>query len=141
LFRELVETTRPIGSAGRGPYNNALHMLGQILVKQKKFLEAEKVVREALNGLTPSQARVWLAPRLQSLLGMSLLGQEKFSDAEPFLLNGFEGLTKHRAQLLFGMASYLPDTQARIVELYERWGKSDQAAAWRSKAPSTPDPQ
>jgi tetratricopeptide (TPR) repeat protein len=136
LFRELADRQRPAGSETRGPYNNALHFLAQVLIKQRKFAEAEPFLREAIDGLTPTQKNVWFAPRLKSLLGMSLLGQDRYADAEPYLLEGYEGLVTHRARLQHGMKVYLPDTQAQIVQLYEKWGKTEAASEWRGKSAS-----
>jgi hypothetical protein len=138
LFRELVASARRTSPTTKISITGPLVFLGQVLVKQDKFADAEPVLREALAFMSPTQKKSWLAPRIESLLGMSLLGQDRYADAEPFLLEGFEGLNKLRAQLPFGGETYIPDAHARIVQLYEKWGKPEVASDWRSKSLGAP---
>jgi hypothetical protein len=60
-------------------------------------------------------------------MGTSLLGLGRYADAEPLLVGN---LAKFRK--VFGDSSYLTQSlAARIVDLYERWGRRDKAAEYR----------
>ena len=62
------------------------------------------------------------------MLGVSLLAQRKYAEAEPLLSEGYPAMKA--------------DSVKRVVELYERWGKTNKAAEWREKllAVSNPSP-
>ena len=65
----------------------------------------------------------------RSLLGHCLAQRGQFSQAEPLLLAGYEELTSIR-----GVPSRQVDKAVdRIVLLYEKWGRPEQAEAWRKK--------
>jgi hypothetical protein len=69
----------------------------------------------------------------KSLLGAAFAGQQKYADAELLLLAAIEGLD--------GCAKTIPpqfqmrrmEALERLVQLYDAWGKKDQAAVWRKK--------
>jgi tetratricopeptide (TPR) repeat protein len=78
------------------------------------------------------------------LLGECLSRQGKFAEAEPLLLKGYEGM-KQRADKLPPRTKdpRLRQALERLVQLYEAWGKKDQADDWRkkleeAKAPAIP---
>jgi hypothetical protein len=61
------------------------------------------------------------------LLGRCLARQGQFAEAERLLLAGY-------ARMARGAPAYrVPENIAWIIELYEKWGKPAQAAAWRKK--------
>jgi hypothetical protein len=50
------------------------------------------------------------------------------------LINGYEGLREREARIPFLRRKKLPaEAGARIVELYEAWGKKDKAVEWRKR--------
>jgi hypothetical protein len=69
------------------------------------------------------------------MLGGSLLGQKKYAEAEPLLFAGYEGM-KARANSIprQGQVS-LTEAVERLVQLYDAWGKKDQADKWRQQRP------
>ena len=92
--------------------------------------EAEGLLRECLairEKVLPEGH--WQRANAKSILGGSLLVQKKFDEAEPLLLSGYDGL----AQAKDTPAERLTEAQQRVVELYEKWGKPEQAEAWRKK--------
>jgi serine/threonine protein kinase/tetratricopeptide (TPR) repeat protein len=112
-------------------YAAELTGLGSNLVKQKKWLEAEAVLHEALAIRQRQEADSWTTFSTQSLLGQALLGRQKYAEAEPLLLQGHEGMKSRAARIPKGSRSCLADGVARLVELYDAWGKKDEAARWR----------
>jgi eukaryotic-like serine/threonine-protein kinase len=73
---------------------------------------------------------VWLTFHARSQLGGSLIGQKKYAEAEPLVLTGYEGIHAREAGL---DKNWLIEASARIVALYDAWGKPGAAAAWRAK--------
>ncbi len=58
----------------------------------------------------------------------------KYTEAEPMLINGYEGLREREARIPFLRQKKLPaEAGARIVELYDAWGKKDKADEWRKR--------
>jgi hypothetical protein len=75
----------------------------------------------------------WRIANARSLLGGSLARQGKFADAEPFLVAACEALAKPTGAPVKQVSRAFD----RISELYEKWGKPEQAEAWRKKRPSS----
>ena len=69
------------------------------------------------------------------MLGGSLLGQKNYSGAEPLLLAGYEGMKAREAKIPPQGKVRLTEALERLVQLYDAWGKPDQAAVWRNKLP------
>jgi eukaryotic-like serine/threonine-protein kinase len=68
------------------------------------------------------------ASRLE--LGTTRLQQQKYAEAEPLMLTAFAGLKQHET----GEAkSRTAEALERLVQLYDGWGKKDQATEWRQK--------
>jgi hypothetical protein len=61
-----------------------------------------------------------------------LAGERDFPAAEPLLLDAYKALAERRDQILpRGRETILREAAERLVQLYEAWGKPDQAEAWR----------
>jgi len=84
-----------------------------------------------MEGLTNDE----IAERLDcsTLLGGALLGQEKCADAEPLLVQGYQGMKSREAKMPDAARMHLAQALERLVQLYDAWGKSDQAEPWRKK--------
>ncbi len=68
-------------------------------LEQRKWAEAEPLLREGLAIWDAKRPDDWLRFNTQSLLGDSLLGQKKYAEAEPLLLSGYEGLKAREARI------------------------------------------
>ncbi len=120
-------------------YARELVELGANLLAQKRYAEAEPVLRDCLavrRAKQPGTADVFWT---QSLLGAALLGQQKYADAEPLLLQAYEGLSqsaKSPEQRHHGLATpgHLATARERLVQLYDAWGQPAEAAKWRQAA-------
>jgi tetratricopeptide (TPR) repeat protein len=105
--------------------------LAEILLRKGDAAAAHDVLREGRSGLQKLlPARSWRLALVDSLLGGCLVACKpaRFSEAEPPLLTGHKTLLA-----AFGPSD--PRTKqaaARIVALYEAWGKPDQAAKYRA---------
>ena len=65
---------------------------GLVLLGQKKWSDAEPLLRECLAIRAKTQPDGWLTFNTQSMLGGALLGQKKYAEAEPLLLKGYKGM-------------------------------------------------
>ena len=111
-----------------------LQLLGENRLAQKKYAEAESVLREILVIRSKAPSTGWLESNVKSLVGQALAGQEKFAEAQSLLVDGYnglkdseEGIPKHRR------GEVLADALKRLVDLYEAWDKPEESAKWRVK--------
>jgi serine/threonine protein kinase len=114
--------------------------LATVYLDQGKYAEAEALLREGLRireGVKDRHSFSRKAHYLgvtQSLLGGSLLGQKKYAEAEPLLLEGYHGIkTGEQIFPLWYRMTWLLGALERLVQLYDAWGKPDEAARWRKK--------
>jgi hypothetical protein len=113
--------------------------LGQNLIQQSRWADAEPVLRECLAIREKVQPDDWSTFNTRSMLGGSLAGQKKYAEAEPLILAGYEGLKARAAKVSAISITRLPEAADRVIELYESWGKAEEAARWRARlAPSGP---
>jgi tetratricopeptide (TPR) repeat protein len=106
---------------------------GLVLLLQKKWLEAEPLLRECLAIREKTQPDAWSTFNTKSSLGGALLGQKKYADAEPLLLAGYEGMKQREKTIPLPGKLRIPEAIERLVQLYEATGKKDAAAKWRKE--------
>jgi hypothetical protein len=70
------------------------------------------------------------------MLAASLAAQSKFAEAEPLLKSAYRGLVERETTIPWENRSAVEQANQRIVELYESWGKLEEAEAWRHEHPS-----
>ena len=61
-----------------------------------------------------------------------------FADGEPLLLASYEGMKEREAKIPSAGKPRLTEALERIVQLYDAWGKQEQAAEWRGKLQQQP---
>ena len=107
--------------------------LGELYVGQERYSEARSVLVDAVDtarGSLPDEH--WLTGVLQSIYGSCLVGVEDFDEAEKSLLEAHRIL-----KTVFGPENeWTTRTITSTVMLYERWGKPELAADFRSLLPS-----
>jgi tetratricopeptide (TPR) repeat protein len=131
LFRGNLERVRNQFGPADPRAAGALASLGFNLVQQRKWAEAEPLLRECLAIRKRAAPDDWSTYNAQALLGGSLLGQKKYDEAEPLLIRGYEGLIARAAKVPTPARHNLTEAGARIVQLYDAWEKPDKAAEWR----------
>lgn len=72
----------------------------------------------------------WRIDEARGLVGVARLRAGRLPEAEADLLAAYEGLRAHRGPT----ASEAEVVRTRLVELYERWNRPDQARRYRSDA-------
>jgi serine/threonine protein kinase len=110
-------------------------ILGDCLVRQGKYHEAEAVMRNALAAREPMDAKGWETAWVKSLLGASLLGQHDYAQAEPLLVAGYNGMKDREIRIPVPQRSKLVEALDRVIQLYDAWGKKDKTDLWRQKQP------
>jgi len=110
---------------------SALAVTGEILLKLKKFAEAEPVLQECLHIRETRIPESWLKHNAQSMLGGAFLGQEEYALAEPMLLTGAAGLKRLEATIPVKGRRHITVSREKLVELYEATMRPDEAAKWR----------
>jgi tetratricopeptide (TPR) repeat protein/tRNA A-37 threonylcarbamoyl transferase component Bud32 len=141
LWRELAEAAKKQAGPGAPSYAARLANLGTNLLKQRKPAEAEPPLRTCLAIRQGTQPDAWSTFNARSLLGEALARQKRYAEAEPLLLAGHEGL-EARARTVPPQAQHsLTEALERLVQLYDAWGKPEQAAAWRQKLEQARTPQ
>jgi serine/threonine protein kinase/lipopolysaccharide biosynthesis regulator YciM len=135
LLRERADLVKQQAGVQSPPYAGQLAVLGLNLLQQKKYAEAEKVVRECLAIREKKGPDAWNTFNTRSMLGGALLGQKKYSEAEPLLLQGYEGLKQREDKIPPPGRVRLSEAVERLVQLYDAWGRKDKAAEWRKRLP------
>ena len=109
-------------------------MLGLTLLKLDRPADAEPPLRECLAIRDKKFPNLWPRYSTMSMLGAGhFMGQKKYQDAEPLLIQGYDGLKSCENEIPALARFNLKDAGARMIQLYEAWGKADKAAEWRKK--------
>jgi tetratricopeptide (TPR) repeat protein len=137
LLREAADGAKQQTGGDSPPYAGQLALLGVNLLQQKKYPEAEKVMRDCLSIREKSEPDGWSTFNTRSMLGGALLGQKKYPEAEPLLLQGYDGMKQRRDKIPPPGLVRLPEALERLVQLYDAWGKKDQADRWRKELEAT----
>jgi eukaryotic-like serine/threonine-protein kinase len=119
--KQLGEDHRQVGMS--------LNNLATMLYHKGQYSEAEKLQRQAIaiyqKSLKPEH---WMIQRSRSHLGDCLIKLKRYREAEEQLLAAYAGLKIARGE----RHALTRKTVSRLIELYEAWGKSDQAATYRA---------
>jgi tetratricopeptide (TPR) repeat protein len=106
------------------------------------YAQAEPLLREWVAIRMKIDPNEWTTFNAQSVLGGALLGQKKYAEAEPLLVQGYQGLRKVLAPGAARDADPTPPSTRqlriaealdRLIQLYDQWGKPDEAATWRNE--------
>ncbi len=123
LHRERLPLLKQKAGGDSPAYAGALAAFGLNLLHQKKWTEAEPLLRECLAIREKTQPDAWTTFNTKSLLGGALLGQKKYADAEPLLLAGYEGMKQRAKTIPPPGKARLPEAIERLVQLYEATGQ------------------
>jgi tetratricopeptide (TPR) repeat protein len=110
-----------------------LAQIGQGLLAQQRWSEAEPLLRECLAIRTATQPDAWTTFNTQSMLGAALVGQKKRAEAEPLLLKGYHGLKAREQAIPAEGKPRLTEALERLVQIYEALDRKDEAAKWRKE--------
>jgi tetratricopeptide (TPR) repeat protein len=131
LLREQAELVKQEAGADSSAFAAQLMLISQNLLAQNKFADAEVLLRQSLAIRRKKTPDDWTTFNTQSMLGGALMGQRKYAEAEPLLVQGYEGMKQRAAKIPPQGRTRPAEAMERLVRLYEGWGKSKVAVAWR----------
>jgi uncharacterized protein HemY len=102
---------------------NALTVLGETRLGRQKYLDAEPVLREALQIQEKVNAMPWQRHNVQSMLGASLAGQKRYAEAESLLVSAYQGMIAVENRIPAFNKFFITRARERIVSLYRAWGR------------------
>ena len=112
---------------------NAVESLGYVMLRERKYREAEPILRELVAMREEKSNQPWRLGFTRNLLGASLAGQRRFAEAEPLIVGGYEQMVAQISTIPAFFHGFLTASGQRVVDLYTAWGKPAQAAEWRKK--------
>jgi eukaryotic-like serine/threonine-protein kinase len=123
---------------GSPAYAAELAGLGQNLLRQKKYSEAESILRECLalreKLLKKKQAVPWQIAAVKSMLGEALLGQKKPDAAGPLLVAGYEGLKQdEKAIPQAARLDRMTEAIQRLIDLATAAKRPDDVKKWQAE--------
>jgi serine/threonine protein kinase/tetratricopeptide (TPR) repeat protein len=134
LVAERVRAARAKFAADGPRLAHVLAATGKALLDGQAYADAEPLLRESLSLGEQQVPDAWVTHHARSLLGGVLLGQQKYADAEPLLVQGYEGLKRRAAEIPPWDQPSLSTALGRLVQLYDAWGRHDEAAKWRKES-------
>jgi serine/threonine protein kinase len=143
LYREALEQERRQFGPDKPQTAGALAVLGDNLLRQRKYAAAEPLLRECRALRQKAAPDAWPTFNAQSMLGAALVGQQKYAEAEPLLTQAYDGMKQCEAKIPPEAKIRLTEALDRLVQLYDAWGKPDEANKWRAeleKLPKPPEP-
>jgi tetratricopeptide (TPR) repeat protein len=136
LATETLAIHRRITSSHEGTARTLL-ILGRVKVEKGDFDEAEKLLSEARDLFREhSPSRREQIAQAANWLGAIKVARQAYPDAEDLLLPDVEQF--------FAPAVQMSNAERRvavghIVQLYESWGKPEEAATWKRRLDEIPD--
>jgi serine/threonine protein kinase len=103
------------------------------LLKMKRFDEAETVVRECLALRMRTDSSDWWIAQTKSQLGQTLTGRKRYAEAEELLLKAQKDLVACKDKMPGRFHRYIDEAGQALADLYDAWGKKEQAAEWRRR--------
>jgi predicted Zn-dependent protease len=116
---------------------SAMAYLSDNLLRQKKYDDAESILREFLAVQVKKRPDWWTIFATRSMLGEVLAKQKKYADAEPLLLQGYQGMKQREKSIPPQDKVRLLEGLERLVQLYDATDKKGKAETWRKKLAET----
>jgi tetratricopeptide (TPR) repeat protein len=134
MFNGLLTVRRRVLTADHPNITSVLGSLGWIMVEQRRYAEAEPLLREALDGQRKTGPDTWRLYYTESLLGACLTGLGNYGEAERILLFGYKGMLARQNSMPFENREMLDEVRAWTSQLYVAWGKPAPAMESRAGA-------
>ncbi len=121
-----------VRTAGEGHLSTAggMDTLALILTDRGEAAEAESLYRSALDICTRELPEGhWRTAVYRGHLGAQLAAAARFDEAEPLLISAWETVSASQGEGSRRTQAIIRE----LVELYDAWGRPDDAAFWRAK--------
>ena len=133
LVRDYVEGQRKQLGAESPQFAAGVSGICRALLDNEQYPEAELHLRGLLAIREKTTPDTWATFHTKSMLGAALLGQKKYADAEPLLRAAYEGMKRREPRMPPYAKRQLTEALERLVQLYDAWGKPDEAAKRRQE--------
>ncbi len=141
LCDELLAVRRGLRPPRPTRVAQTLEQLGHVFFHQQRYGEARDTWRECVELRESVATDHWATHRARSELGAAMVALGEFEDAASLLLESYASLESQQESLPPVIRDKcLRDARARIVALYEAWGRPTDAARWAPVAPTTARP-
>jgi serine/threonine-protein kinase len=132
LYRQALDLRRKKLPAGHPDIAYSLIGLGRLLSDKGTPRDAEPLLREGLDIRRKAfPTGDWRTAEAESVLGGCLAALHRYDEAEPLLVESYATLKAKRGE----RNNLTQQTLKRLIDLYEAWGKPDQAAQYRALLP------
>jgi len=133
-FVPLLEMQRRVAGRDSLAAFSAQANLGWTQLMQGRLTDAEKTLREAMDGMTRVSPAAWERANAAGMLGATLARQKRYADAEPLLVSGYDGMATGKA-VNPNAASRMSREQVgeALVQLYRDTGNTARTAEWEKK--------
>ena len=139
LLRDLANFWKGKAGADTPAYATHLARLGENLINQQKWADAERVLRESLGIRAKKEPDSWRTFYNRSSLGVALGCLRRHAEARPLLVSGYEGL-KQRAVRFPEARPFMTEALRRAVQFFAAVGTPEEAARWRKKLDKLSNP-
>jgi len=133
LYYDVIARRRKLEKPDGTVLAGDLAQLGDVLLKQAKWWDAEPLLRECLAIREKVLPDVWSRFNTMSHLGGALLGQGRYEEAEPLVIGGYEGMRARDAKIPPPAKPRLREAAERVVRLYQAWNKPENTNEWKVK--------
>ena len=129
LFREAADAYRAVLGPDHYWVSIALSNVALICEARREFEAVEEIVAECLRiRRQPAQPSAWALAEIETIQGACLTAGGDYDGAEHLLLASLPELRKKHGE----NGRSTKETRRRLAELYEAWGKPDEANKWSS---------
>jgi serine/threonine protein kinase/tetratricopeptide (TPR) repeat protein len=133
VFNDELHILRAQPASDPAQLAGALTHLALTFLFERRFEEAEPLLRESLAIRKDTAPDDWRFFNNQSQLGGCLLERGNYAQAELLLLSGYEGMHQRAAAIADPLRPRLKEALQRLTQLYTAWHKPEQAAEWQQK--------
>jgi serine/threonine protein kinase/tetratricopeptide (TPR) repeat protein len=133
LFQETLKRQKAKLGAD-DPYRlSFLNHAATCLLRMKRYDEAMGLAHECLTLLERKDPQQWRVFWTKSQIGQALTGLKRYTEAEVLLQEVYKQFAARKEKLPVWTYRYIHATAQALADLYDAWGKKEQAARWRQQ--------
>jgi eukaryotic-like serine/threonine-protein kinase len=130
---QLLAADRHLRGETSSDTRDAQMQVALIYYLERRYAQSEPMARQALDALRNEPDDDVNRAKAESLFGAVLAAEKKYAEAEPLLLHGYRVQSAGREHIDFPERCHVDLAHKWLVQLYQDWGKPDQASDWKKK--------